>query len=64
MDIFQPDSKFMSVLNVMANLMLLNILTLALCIPVVTAGASLTAMHYVLLKVARDEEGEDRKSVV
>ena len=58
MDIFQPDSKFMSVLNVMANLMLLNILTLALCIPVVTAGASLTAMHYVLLKVTRDEEGD------
>ncbi len=58
MDIFHPDSKLMTALGVMANLMLLNILTLACCIPVITAGASLTAMHYVLLKVAKDEEGD------
>ena len=38
--------------------MILNILTLLLCLPVVTAGASLTAMYYVLLKIVRDEEGD------
>ena len=57
MDIFQHDSKFMSALGVMANLMMLNFLTLLLCLPVITAGASLTAMHYVLLKIVKDEEG-------
>ncbi|MDO5539604.1 MAG: DUF624 domain-containing protein [Eubacteriales bacterium] len=39
------------------NLIYLNLLTLILCIPVITAGASLTAMHYVLLKLVRKEEG-------
>ena len=58
MDIFSPESKFMTALGVLANLMILNILTLLLCLPVVTAGASLTAMYYVLLKIVRDEEGD------
>ena len=58
MDFLKPDSNFMSSLGVLANLMLLNFLTILLCIPVVTAGASLTAMHYVLQKQARDEEGD------
>lgn len=38
------------------NLIHLNIITLICCLPVVTAGASLTAMHYVLLKLIRKEE--------
>ncbi len=44
-------------LSRLADMMILNILTLLLCIPVVTAGASLTAMYYVELKWARKEEG-------
>ncbi len=47
----------MRALGVIANLMGLNILTLVCCIPIVTAGASFTAMHYVLLKIVRGEEG-------
>ena len=46
----------MQVLNKVADLLILNILTVLCCIPVITAGASLTAMHYVALKMARNEE--------
>ena len=46
----------MNVLNKMADLMWLNILTLICCIPVITAGAALTSMHYVALKIVRNEE--------
>ena len=39
-----------------ADLILLNILCILCCIPIVTAGASITALYYVTLKMARDEE--------
>ena len=54
---FDLDSPLMQFLNKMADLMILNLLTLILCIPVVTAGAAISAMHYVLLKIARKDEG-------
>ena len=50
------DSPFMQIMNKVADLMWINILTLICCIPVVTVGASLTAMHYMALKIVRDEE--------
>ena len=56
MKIFDLDSPLMNVLNKMADLMWLNILTLICCIPIVTAGAAFTAMHYVALKMVRNEE--------
>ncbi len=58
MDFLKPESKFMTWLGILANLMILNFLTLLLCLPIVTAGASLTAMHYVLQKQVRGEEGD------
>ena len=57
MRFFDLDSPFMSGLNKLADLVILNLLTLLGCLPVLTAGASLTAMHYVLLKMVRNEEG-------
>lgn len=57
MHFFDPDSPLMSGLSRMTDLVLLNLITLAGCLPVLTAGASLTAMHYVLLKMVRGEEG-------
>lgn len=51
------DSPLMKALGRMADLMWLNILTVICCIPIVTAGASFTALHYVCLKMVRDEEG-------
>ena len=56
MKFFNLDSPVMQALGKMADLMWLNILTLICCIPVVTAGASLTAMHYMALKIVRNEE--------
>ena len=56
MKIFDLDSPLMNVLNKMADLMWLNILTLICCIPIITAGAAFTSMHYVALKIVRNEE--------
>ena len=39
-----------------ADLCILNIICLICCIPIVTAGASITAMYYVTLKMVRNEE--------
>lgn len=50
------DSPLMRGLSKMADLMWLNILTLVCALPIVTAGASFTAMHFVLLKMVRDED--------
>jgi uncharacterized membrane protein YesL len=41
----------------MADIMWLNILTVICCIPILTVGASFTSMHYVALKIVRNEEG-------
>ena len=51
------DSPLMKFLNRMTDVLWLNILTIVCSIPIVTAGASFTALHYVCLKMVRDEEG-------
>ena len=62
MNIFEEGSPFQRFLNKMADLLILNILTMLMCLPIITAGAALTAMHYVLLKMVRGEEGYILKS--
>lgn len=57
MKIFDLDSPLIAFLNKVADLMWLNILTLICCIPIVTAGAAFTALHYMALKIVRNEEG-------
>jgi len=54
---FDMDSPVMRFLNRVGDLMILNILMVVCCIPVITAGAAFTAIHYVLLKIVRGEEG-------
>lgn len=56
MKIFNLDSPFMQFLSKMTDLLLLNLLTGICCIPIVTIGASLTALNYVTLKMARNED--------
>lgn len=53
---FNLESPLMQGLSRMADILWLNVLTLIFCLPVITAGASLTAMHYMCLKMARNEE--------
>jgi uncharacterized membrane protein YesL len=55
--VFEEGNPFQGFLNKMTDLLILNLITLLLCLPVITAGAALTAMHYVLLKMVRGEEG-------
>ncbi|MCM1212992.1 MAG: DUF624 domain-containing protein [Lachnospiraceae bacterium] len=54
--IFNLDSPVMQALGKLADLMWLNILTMICCIPIITIGPSLTAMHYMALKIVRNEE--------
>lgn len=54
---FDLDSPVMRFLSRVADLMILNLIALLCCIPIVTIGASYTALHYVLLKMVRNEEG-------
>lgn len=51
------DSPLMQFLTKVANVMIINLLTIICCIPVITIGAALTAMHYMCLKMARNEDG-------
>lgn len=50
------DGPLIQFLSKMADLMWLNILTMVCCIPIITAGASLTALNYMALKIVRGEE--------
>ena len=53
---FNMDNKFFAFMGRIADLCILNIICLVCCIPIVTAGASITAMYYVTLKMVRNEE--------
>ena len=52
--IFNMDNKFFTFMGKAADLILLNIIFLICCLPVVTIGASVTAMYYVTLKMVRN----------
>ncbi|MDO5411359.1 MAG: YesL family protein [Lachnospiraceae bacterium] len=51
------DSPIMRALSMVADLVILNLLWLICCIPVVTIGASTTAMYTVALKLAKGQDG-------
>lgn len=62
--IFNMDNKFFTFMGRVADLILLNIIFLLSCIPIVTIGASITAMYYVTLKMARNEDSYIFRSFV
>ncbi|MCH4209795.1 YesL family protein [Bifidobacterium sp.] len=53
---FNQDNAFFRFMGVGFDLIELNVLTLVCCLPVVSAGASITAMHAVLWRMVRNEE--------
>lgn len=55
--VFSIDGPVMSFLNKVADLVWLNILYIICCIPIVTIGASTTALYYVTMKMISNEEG-------
>ena len=54
--IFNMEGPLMQGLTKFADLIILNVITFICCIPIVTAGAAFTALHYVCLKMVRGEE--------
>ena len=54
---FSYDGKFAVLMDKVAGLFWLNLLTFVCSLPVITAGAAMTACYYVTLKMARNEEG-------
>ena len=56
MGIFDIDGPVVRFLGKVADLMWLNILTMICCIPVFTVGAAFTALHYMCLKIVRNDE--------
>ena len=56
-DLLSPDNAVMQMITRIVSTVWLNILWFVCCIPIVTAGASTTALFYVTLKMARNEEG-------
>ena len=53
---FKQDGKLLYYGTKLGNLMWLQVLVIVTCLPIFTIGASLSAMHTVLLQVYRDEE--------
>jgi uncharacterized membrane protein YesL len=56
MKLFNLDSPIMVLLGKMADLMIINILTILCSLPLITVGPAFRAAHYVCLKIVRDEE--------
>lgn len=54
--LFNPDNIVMQFLSKMCDLIILNLLFMIGCIPIITIGASTSALYYVCLKVLRGEE--------
>lgn len=56
MKLFDLDSPLMQGLSKMADMMILNLLTLLCCLPIITVGPAFTALNYMSLKLVRNEE--------
>lgn len=53
---FSIDGPIVNGINRWTSLVWLNILTTFCCVPIITAGASLTAMHCVVFRISKGEE--------
>ena len=58
MKLFSPDSKFMRFMSTLGDLMLLNFVFLLCSVPVVTIGASCTALYAVVFRMVREKDGK------
>lgn len=56
MALLDTESPLMEKLTKVSDYIIINALTILFCIPVITAGAGMTALHYCALKLYRDEE--------
>jgi len=56
-NLLNPDNKFTGFLQKIMYLGWLNILWILTSLPIITIGASTTALYYTVLRMSRDEEG-------
>lgn len=56
--LFSTDSKFMRVMSRIGDLLILNLVFLATCIPLVTIGAASTALYTVCFRMGTEREGK------
>jgi len=61
-NLFNMENPVWSFIGKLADVILLNILWIICCIPIVTIGPATTALYYVTLKLAENEEGYTVKS--
>lgn len=61
-NLFNLDGPLMQLINKVVYSVYLNILWFICCIPIVTIGASTTALFYVTLKIAKNDEGNITKA--
>ena len=54
--LFSLDGKLFHILSRIADLILLNVLWLLSSLPIITIGASTTALYYVMLKIVKNED--------
>lgn len=57
MSILSYESPFARFVNRLVDILLLGLIFVLCCIPIITIGASLSALYYVTLKMARGHEG-------
>ena len=56
MKLFAMDGKFLENFNKITDLVILNLLWILCCIPIVTIGASTSALYQVVLQIAENRE--------
>ncbi len=56
-NLFNMDNGFFRFMGKVFDMILLNVITLIMCIPIVTIGPAITGLYYVAMKIVRDEEG-------
>lgn len=55
--LFNPDSAFWNALTKLTDVMILSLLFIVTSIPIITVGASLTALYYNMFRLTKDTEG-------
>ena len=55
-NLFNVEGPVMRTLSRVADLLWLNFVTLACCLPIITIGAAMTALHYSSLKIIRRDD--------
>ncbi len=54
--LFDIENPFMQIMAMACDLLVLNLLSLVCCLPVITAGASVSALNDVLIHIVRQED--------